>query len=159
MPGHLDFSTATARGCIVHNGAVLSRADIGEILQRHHADNGKNKALMVFTTAVPDAGKRAFPFHPIFHLAQDGTITPWNRRARILTPRTPQQRFRRRVIWWILLTLLVIALAVAAVLTVVGAADGPIRAVGITVLVVCALAVLGAVCAVLEATGVLTRLK
>lgn len=159
VPGQLDFSTATARGCIVHNGAVLSRADIGEILQRHHADNGKNKAVMVFTTAVPDVGKRAFPFHPIFRLAPDGTITPWNRRARILTPRTPQQQSRRRIVWWTILTLLVIALAVAAVMTVAGAASGPIRTVGITVLVVCALAILGAVGAVLEATGVLSRLK
>lgn len=153
MPGQLDFSTATVRGgCIVHNGVVLSRADIGEILRRHHADNGENKALMVFTTAVPESGKRAFPLHPIFHLAQDGTITPWNRRARILTPRTPpQQQSRRRVVWWTLLTLLVIALMVAAVMTVAGAASDPIRAVGIAVLVVCALAILGAVGAVLEA--------
>ena len=159
VPGQLDFSTATARGCIVHDSVVLSRADIGEILQRHHADNGKNKAIMVFTTAVPDAGKRAFPFHPIFHLAHDGTITAWNRRARILTPRTPQQQSRRRAVWWTILALFVIALVVAAVMTVVDAASGPIRAVGITVLVVCALAILGAVGAVLEATGVLNRLK
>ncbi|MCB8913590.1 hypothetical protein KUG88_26085 [Rhodococcus rhodochrous] len=44
-------------------------------------------------------------------------------------------------------------------MTVAGAADGPIRVVGITVLVVCALAILGVVGAVLDATGVLSRLK
>ena len=159
IPGHLDFSTATARGCIAYSGAVLSRADIAEIVQRHHADNDKNKAIMVFTTAAPDVGKRTFAFHPIFHLASNGTITPWNRRARILTPRTAQQQARRRVVWWTILTLLVIALMVAAVMTVAGVASGPVRAVGITVVVVCALAIIGAVSAVLEATGVLTRLK
>ncbi|MGV9718513.1 hypothetical protein [Rhodococcus pyridinivorans] len=52
-----------------------------------------------------------------------------------------------------------IALVVAAGTTVAGATSGPIRAVSITVLVVCALAILGAVGAVLEATGVLNRLK
>lgn len=159
VPGQLDFSTSTTCGCIVHNGAVLSRTDIGEILQRHHADNDKNKAVMLFTTATPQVGKRALPLHPIFHLAQDGTITPWNRRARILTPRTPQQQARRRAIWWTIVALIVAALVVAAVLTVMGATSGLIRTVGITVLVACALAIIGTVGTVLEATRVLTRRK
>ncbi|MGW5324191.1 hypothetical protein [Rhodococcus pyridinivorans] len=95
-------------------------------------------------------------------LTQPGALRrgqPRNRRARILTPHTPQQQSRRRVVWWTILALFVIALVVAAVMTLAGAASGPIRAVGITVLVVCALAILGAVGAVLEATGVLNRLK
>ncbi|MCK8673953.1 SurA N-terminal domain-containing protein [Rhodococcus sp. HM1] len=114
---------------------------------------------MVFTTTEPRIGTRAFPWVPIFHLAPDGTVTPWNRRARILTPRTPQQQARRRVIAQVVFGVIAVALVLVAVSTVLGATSGTIRTVGIAVLVVCALAVLGVVGSILEATGWITRRK
>ncbi|WP_072816281.1 hypothetical protein [Rhodococcus zopfii] len=159
VPGQLDFSTSISRGCIIHHDAAPTRDEIHAIIQRHHADNDTGKAMMVFTTAGPRIDTRSFPLVPIFHLAPDGTVTPWNRRARILTPRTPQQQARRRVIARVLFGVVAVALVLVAGATVMGATSGTIRTVGIAVLVVCALAVLGVVGSILEATGWTTRRK
>lgn len=158
-PGQLDFSTGSSRGCIIHDGTVLTDVEVRHILQRHHADNAKGKALMLFTTAAPQVRKRAFLYIPIYLIGPGGIITPWNRRARILAPLTPQQQTRRRVLWGTVLALVAVALVAAAVLVVTGDASGLVRSVGIAVLVVAVLAIVGVVGAVLDATGVLTRLK
>ncbi|UTM40219.1 hypothetical protein MX572_25270 (plasmid) [Rhodococcus pyridinivorans] len=63
------------------------------------------------------------------------------------------------MLWGTVLALVAVALVAAAVLVVTGDASGLVRSVGIAVLVVAVLAIIGVVGAVLDATGVLTRLK
>ncbi|UTM40220.1 hypothetical protein MX572_25275 (plasmid) [Rhodococcus pyridinivorans] len=65
---------------------MLTDVEVRHILQRHHADNAKGKALMLFTTAAPQVRKRAFSYTAIYLIGPGGIVTPWNRRARILAP-------------------------------------------------------------------------